>query len=253
MTLVKDYLILWNKYQNEREHILKKFDYSIISSMLKENVALSEVKKQIRDHSPLCAGKSFIEVTKYLDSFNYNIKPKTDRLNTSPNYDYYKEKYLKHMLDFYLQKENEIIDELTKKGYKTADIKDTVLKNTSFFKDMNISLPGRVALTYLTKLDITYIKEITDIEKAKKEYINQLDTLKAHNKNFKLNLYYDAKIAFLMRYEKNYALPTVKELFLKYTQNKNVKQPEYANTIVNFVQEHQHLYNQFLAGCSEVA
>lgn len=247
MTLLKEYLILWNRCQNEREHILKTFDYSIISSMLKDNISLSEVKKQIRDHSSLCADKSFAEITKYLDSFNYNVKPKTDKVNTLPNYDHYKDKYLKHMIDFYLKKENEIITELTKKGYKTTDIKETVLKNTPFFKDMNISLAGREALTYLAKLDIAYVKEITDIEKAKKEYINQLDTLKAHNKNFRLNLYYDAKIAFLMRYEKNYALPTVKELFLKYTQNKNVKQPEYANTIVNFVREHQHMYNQFLA------
>lgn len=53
MTLLKEYLILWNRCQNEREHILKTFDYSIISSMLKDNISLSEVKKQIRDHSSL--------------------------------------------------------------------------------------------------------------------------------------------------------------------------------------------------------
>ena len=122
------------------------------------------------------------------------------------------------------------------------DIKNIITENTPLLKDIDISLSEK--LTYFSKLNINYIKKITDINKAKETYMIELNNFKLRHTNFKLNLYYDAKIAFSMYYEKNYDLSTIEELLAKYTQNSHAKQPEYTNAIINFVKEHTHLYHQ---------
>lgn len=146
------------------------------------------------------------------------------------------------IFDFYVQKETKIMQILQQKGYKVNDIKNIITENTPLLKDIDISLSEK--LTYFSKLNINYTKKITDINKAKETYMIELNNLKLRHNNFKLNLYYDAKIAFSMYYEKNYDLSTIEELLAKSTQNSHAKQPEYTNAIIHFIKEHKHLYNQ---------
>lgn len=241
MTLLKDYLNQWATFEDERLYLLKKLDSSIMKAMLKNNIPLDEVKKSIRDNSSLCQGKSFIAIKKYIDSFEHDIQP-SETKPTTRDYNDYKQKYMPRIFDFYVQKETKIMQILQKKGYKLIDIKNIITENTPLLKDIDISLSEK--LTYFSKLNINYIKKITDINKAKETYMIELNNFKLRHTNFKLNLYYDAKIAFSMYYEKNYDLSTIEELLAKYTQNSHVKQPEYTNAIINFVKEHTHLYHQ---------
>lgn len=241
MTLLKDYLNQWATFEDERLYLLKKLDSSIMKAMLKNNIPLDEVKKSIRDNSSLCQGKSFIAIKKYIDSFEHDIQP-SETKPTTRDYNDYKQKYMPRIFDFYVQKETKIMQILQQKGYKLTDIKDIIVENTPLLKDIDINLSEK--LTYFSKLNINYTKKITDINKAKEIYMIELNNLKLRHTNFKLNLYYDAKIAFSMYYEKNYDLSTIEELLAKYTQNSHAKQPEYTNAIINFVKEHTHLYHQ---------
>ena len=241
MTLLKDYLNQWATFEDERLYLLKKLDSSIMKTMLKNNIPLDEVKKSIRDNSSLCKGKSFIAIKKYIDSFEHDIQP-SETKPTTRDYNDYKQKYMPRIFDFYVQKETKIMQILQQKGYKLTDIKDIIVENTPLLKDIDINLSEK--LTYFSKLNINYTKKITDINKAKEIYMIELNNLKLRHTNFKLNLYYDAKIAFSMYYEKNYDLSTIEELLAKYTQNSHAKQPEYTNAIINFVKEHTHLYHQ---------
>lgn len=241
MTLLKDYLNEWTTFEDERFHLLKKLDSSIMKAMLKNNIPLNEVKKSIRNNSTLCKEKSFAEIKKYIDSFAHDVKP-SEITPTTRDYNDYKQKYMPRIFDFYVQKETKIMQILQQKGYKVNDIKNIITENTPLLKDIDISLSEK--LTYFSKLNINYTKKITDINKAKETYMIELNNLKLRHNNFKLNLYYDAKIAFSMYYEKNYDLSTIEELLAKSTQNSHAKQPEYTNAIIHFIKEHKHLYNQ---------
>ena len=208
MTLLKDYLNQWATFEDERLYLLKKLDSSIMKTMLKNNIPLDEVKKSIRDNSSLCKGKSFIAIKKYIDSFEHDIQP-SETKPTTRDYNDYKQKYMPRIFDFYVQKETKIMQILQQKGYKLTDIKDIIVENTPLLKDIDINLSEK--LTYFSKLNINYTKKITDINKAKEIYMIELNNLKLRHTNFKLNLYYDAKIAFSMYYEKNYDLSTIEE------------------------------------------
>lgn len=47
MTLLKDYLNEWTTFEDERFHLLKKLDSSIMKAMLKNNIPLNEVKNPL--------------------------------------------------------------------------------------------------------------------------------------------------------------------------------------------------------------
>lgn len=56
------------------------------------------------------------------------------------------------------------------------DIKNIITENTPLLKDIDISLSEK--LTYFSKLNINYIKKITDINKAKETYMIELNNFK---------------------------------------------------------------------------